>query len=639
MEDDAFRVLRKGTSLPSRSNKASAMVGEWGGRVRLAGCSRPRSAAASSSSAAGPASLDFFGTDQPALAATAEPVRRPAKRPREERPAEPHPEVPAKRPVETPEARLSLFATSTAVPSSVLSSALDGPAPDDAHASQMEELRQSVGLRVRGSHPPDPLPSFSDLAACKVVTCDAGPAPVRSILRSIEASSFKEPTAVQMQAIPTILTGRDMLATAPTGSGKTASYMIPLVLMLRQHVVGGPRAIVLAPTRELVQQITREGSRLALGTGVRVSELTKAAAFGAYGSLKAAKGSADPAPLEEEADNDSASSSSDESKAKPDEPVQPRALDKRAVPLTDVLVTTPQRLAWLVEGRRDALASARIVIIDEADRMLSRSSRSVLMAVESVLSAVPKGSQTCLLSATTHSGIDELASSILTDPIQVSVGHPMSASANVDQQLIFVGREAGKLLELRQMVAKGFDPPALVFVQDQERAEDAFHELSLDGVLVERVHAGRTPDQREDAVRKFRRGEVLMLIATEVLGRGMDFKAVKTVVNLDIPLSAAEYIHRVGRTGRAGRRGLAITFFTESDFPLLRPIANVAKLSGATVPDWMLSLSKPSRARARSMKHKTPQRQAISKARDSERYKERARVREHIARRKQHSSS
>lgn len=174
-----------------------------------------------------------------------------------------------------------------------------------------------------------------------------------------------------------------------------------------------------------------------------------------------------------------------------------------------------------------------------------------------------------------------------------------SASQLIQQKLKFVGNEEGKLLALRQIFEESLKPPVLIFVQSKERAKELYKELAFDDIKVDSIHADLTQAQRESAVEKFREGKTWVLIATDMIARGMDFKGVNCVINYDFPESSAVYIHRIGRCGRAGRAGEAISLYTEDDVPLLRNIANVMVASGCEVPSWILALPKLRRKRHR----------------------------------------
>ncbi|PNF22363.1 hypothetical protein B7P43_G17503 [Cryptotermes secundus] len=196
--------------------------------------------------------------------------------------------------------------------------------------------------------------------------------------------------------------------------------------------------------------------------------------------------------------------------------------------------------------------------------------------------------------------------------ISVTVGHRNAASDNVDQKLIFVGSEHGKMVALRELVQKGLTPPVLIFVQTKERAKELFSELIYDGINVDVIHADRTQLQRDNVVRSFRGGQIWVLICTELMGRGIDFKGVSLVINYDFPPSAISYIHRIGRTGRAGRPGKAVTFFTEDDTVNLRSIAHVLQESGCEVPEYMLRMKKASKSARRKLESRAPNRESIS---------------------------
>jgi len=191
-----------------------------------------------------------------------------------------------------------------------------------------------------------------------------------------------------------------------------------------------------------------------------------------------------------------------------------------------------------------------------------------------------------------------VAAQVLRNPVSVTHGSNTSAAGaneDIQQKLLFVGKEEGKLLAIRQLVQKGLKPPVLIFLQSKERAQALFNELLYEGINVDVIHAGRSQAARDNAVTRFRTGETWVLIATDVIARGLDFKAVNLVINYDFPNSGVSYVHRIGRTGRNGRKGKAITFFTENDFPALRSIANIMKLSGCDVPEWQLKMRKEGR--------------------------------------------
>lgn len=199
--------------------------------------------------------------------------------------------------------------------------------------------------------------------------------------------------------------------------------------------------------------------------------------------------------------------------------------------------------------------------------------------------------QRALFSATIGPFVQELADSFLQNPIRVLIGQENSGAPSIHQRLIFAGREDGKIIALRNLIQEGkLTPPALLFTQSIERSKELFRELAFDGVNVEVMHSDRTATQRENIINRFRVGEIWILICTDLMARGIDFKAVKMIINYDLPQSAVSYIHRIGRTGRGGREGEAITFFTEEDIPNMRSIVNVMKLSGSEVPSWLLSV-------------------------------------------------
>lgn len=447
-------------------------------------------------------------------------------------------------------------------------------------AEQVNGFRRRLGIKVRGERVPAPAPEFAAM--------DFHPSVRTALLRNIEQSCWKEPSPVQMQAVPALLAGRDVLVAAPTGSGKTAAFALPLISKLAgSHKTGGIRALVLVPTKELADQIQREMARLSEGRSLKICLLKKNQIAGAVAKQ-----------------------------------------DKALLAKYDVLISTPMRLLFLLRQELVGLEDVRTVVVDEVDKLfeadgegkgaegeeeqgLTRS--SFLSQIDEVLARCAGAEvQRCLFSATVGPLVQELADGLLSDPVRVSVGTVNAGAASIDQRLVFVSNEEGKLLAVRQLVQAGLRPPVLVFVQSKARAEALLRELVYDGINVDCIHAERTQQQREKVIAGFRSGAIWVLVCTDLMARGVDFKGVRMVVNYDLPQTAVSYIHRIGRTGRAGMRGTAVTLFTEADVGRLRSIANVMRLSGCEVPDWMLGIKQLSTRERRSLRLRGPERRDIS---------------------------
>ena len=422
-------------------------------------------------------------------------------------------------------------------------------------------LRRAMRIHVYGTSIPAPVQSAEHMAD--------GYALRPWLRKNILEAGYHELTRVQMQAVPLLLGGREVLACAPTGSGKTAAFLVPMLskignLPRRQ----GLRAIAIAPTQELARQTHRELLKLSAGSGIEACVLTKklAAAATAHAEQHGSSGGSSKAE-----GGSSKSSGSVWRKY-------------------DAMVCTPLRLVSLLRKGALSMNGVSYLALDEADKLLEL---GFLEQIDEILALCSgKQVQKALFSATMQPQIEDLVNSVLHQPVKVIVGERNAAAELVEQKLVFCGREDGKILALRQIIREGMRPPVLIFVQSVERATQLFHELVYDGLKVDVLHADRSQAQRDATVAKFREGKVWVLIATELVARGMDFKGVSLVVNYDFPQSTTSYIHRIGRTGRAGRAGRAITFFTEADAEQLRSIANVMKASGCEVADWMLRMKK-----------------------------------------------
>ena len=451
---------------------------------------------------------------------------------------------------------------------------------DLSSSEAINAFRNRLAIKVKGDQVPSPAPTFREMLFHKNI---------RSLLlRNIEESRWKEPTPIQMQAIPALLLNRDVLAAAPTGSGKTAAYSLPLLSKLAADgTTPGVKALVLAPTRELADQIHRELLRLSEGRRFKMCLLKRSLIASAM-----------------------------------------TRQEKSFLSKFEVVVTTPMRLLYVLRNDIMDLSRVSTIVLDEVDKLFEvdgeapdnedekaeNSTRSsFLVQIDEILAACTNDHiQRCLFSATIGPMVLELSQSFLHDPVHVTIGKANATAETIDQKLVFVGKEEGKLLGIRQLIQEGLKPPVLIFVQSKERAKALLKELVYDGINVDSIHAERTQQQREKVIEGFRKGEIWVLICTDLMARGVDFKAVQMVINYDLPLTAVSYVHRIGRTGRAGMRGTAVTFFTEADVPRLRSIANVMKLSGCDIPDWMLSIKPLSTKERRGLRRRAPDRRDIS---------------------------
>uniref|UniRef100_H2V3E7 Probable ATP-dependent RNA helicase DDX52 n=1 Tax=Takifugu rubripes TaxID=31033 RepID=H2V3E7_TAKRU len=431
------------------------------------------------------------------------------------------------------------------------------------HQEKVNRIRSQNRINVHGSDIPDPVCTFDELQSEYHLNL--------RILQNLKEAGLCSPTPIQMQAIPLMMHGRELLACAPTGSGKTLAFCVPLLAHLQQPANLGFRAVIISPTRELASQTYRELLRLTDGVGFRVHIIDKA-------SLAAKK-------------------------------YGPRSNKKY-----DILISTPNRLVFLLKQDPPALdlSSVEWLVVDESDKLFEDGKTGFRDQLASIFLAC-SGSKVrrAFFSATCTSDVEQWCRLNLDSLVSVNIGPRNTAVETVDQELLFVGTENGKLLAVREIIKKGFLPPMLVFVQSKDRARELFHELVYEGINVDVIHAERTQQQRDNVVNSFRSGKIWVLICTALLARGIDFKGVNLVLNYDFPTSSVEYIHRIGRTGRAGHKGKAITFFTENDKPLLRSIANVIKQAGCPVPDYITGFKKiPSKAKRR-LEKKPPKRLTI----------------------------
>lgn len=252
------------------------------------------------------------------------------------------------------------------------------------------------------------------------------------------------------------------------------------------------------------------------------------------------------------------------------------------------------------------------MILDEADKLFEITKNSFRQQFDEIFNACTSSKKKVGLFSATHSiPVVRWAKQNLKNYSTVIVGQKNSATDLVHQELLFVGSESGKLIACRNIIKNGLHPPVLIFVQSKDRAQQLFNELIYDGINVDVIHAERTQQQRDNVVKAFREGKIWVLICTELMSRGIDFKGVNLVINYDFPPSTISYIHRIGRTGRAGQKGKAITLFTQNDTPNLRAIASIIKNSGGSVPDYTLAMKKMTKRERRKIEKSVPIREPI----------------------------
>ena len=394
-------------------------------------------------------------------------------------------------------------------------------------------IRQEHTIKAAGDNMPPPITSFNEASSWYKIP--------EYLSRNLFSRGFKIPTKIQMQGIPCLLEGRDFIGVAPTGSGKTLAFLLPMLAKLKRSKQNGLRGLILSHSKELAMQSERELRYLSKGRDWKIQTMQS---------------------------------------------------NKSKISQADILCTTPGRLTMFKEKHKLSLSNVEYVVFDEADQLFDTSHDNFFKVMEETLTGCAPNKQVVVLCATLPEKAEGIIRSFMTDPCRIMIGTRASASRNVDQRLVYCGKETGKMGAIRELIFKGIEPPVLLFVQSIERAKDLYNELQCLGQKVAAIHSDRAAAQRDQTVKDFRLGKINILVCTELLSRGVDFKGVGTVINYDFPMTIQSYVHRVGRTGRADRKGIAHTFWTDDDRPYLRGVAHIIKSAGGDVAEWMLTLPK-----------------------------------------------
>ena len=357
----------------------------------------------------------------------------------------------------------------------------------------------------------------------------------KEILRAIEEIGYAIPTPIQEQAIPRAMAGRDLMCSAQTGTGKTAAFALPILNALAREEKAALRALVLVPTRELAIQVGRNINEYS-----KYLDIVSATAFGGV-------------------------------------PIEPQEMMLRHG--VDILVATPGRLIdHMWRGNID-YRNTRFLVLDEADRMLDM---GFIKDVRSIVREIPTERQSMLFSATLEAEIGRLARDILIDPERIEVAPPATTLKEVRQFLVKVDR-GQKRATLEGLIRQHRIRRAIVFARTKVGASKLASHLKARGIRAAAIHSDRTQSERVRTLESFREGRVEILVATDIAARGLDIHDVSHVVNYDVPYAAPDYVHRIGRTARAGRQGMALTLVAPED---RRTVEAIERLIALQIP-WL----------------------------------------------------
>ncbi|RUO35749.1 DEAD/DEAH box helicase [Aliidiomarina sanyensis] len=347
------------------------------------------------------------------------------------------------------------------------------------------------------------------------------------ILDALTRQGYTEPTPIQAQAIPAVLSGRDLMAAAQTGTGKTAGFTLPILEMLKGKERAKPntaRVLILTPTRELAAQVGESvatyGANLPLNYAV------------VFGGVK----------------------------------INPQMMKLRKG--VDILVATPGRLMDLYQQNAIRFPQLEILVLDEADRMLDM---GFIHDIKKIIKLLPAKRQTLMFSATFSNDIRTLAKSLVNSPVEVSVAPPNATAERIEQTMYAV-QKSDKPRILKQLLRNLRLPQVIVFSRTKHGANRLVKQLSADGFLAAAIHGNKSQGARTKALSEFKSGQVQVLVATDIAARGLDIEKLPYVINYDLPQVAEDYVHRIGRTGRAGQVGHAISLVMDEEFKTLKAI-------------------------------------------------------------------
>lgn len=359
------------------------------------------------------------------------------------------------------------------------------------------------------------------------------------LVETVQQLGYDQPTPIQQQAIPAILAGEDVMAGAQTGTGKTAAFTLPMIHQLLANLTSHSdiRALVLAPTRELAQQVHKSLQSYAQATPLKSALL--------YGGVSVN--------------------------------VQVAAVQQGV----DIVVATPGRLLDLINQGVVDLSSLETLVFDEADRLLDM---GFMDDINRILKTVPDARQTLLFSATFDDAIFKLSKRLQNKPQLIEVDQRNTTASRVEQTFYTVDPERKRELISHLIGARNWHQ-VLVFTRTKQGADALAAEMVKDGLVTEAIHGDRSQGARERVLEQFREGKVRVLVATDVAARGLDIPQLAYVINHQLPFNAEDYVHRIGRTGRAGASGIAISLVSEEENYLLRQLEEL--LDTAFVPQWM----------------------------------------------------